>query len=357
MNEMLEKYYEDFGRKKPEVVVDDISVLTEAEWLKYRQTGIGGSDAGTIFYGENLFSSVQDVAEQKVNEVKVEEKEPDDQFRLDFGHAMESVIAAWYEKTHDDVVNVFSDRGMYRSKDHPCMIADTDALAYLVNGKIRGLEFKTTSIYNKRKWKSGTFGVDAEIGVDAYVIQVFHYMYVMDLDEYDLIVAFGNNANDIVVIHFERDDDFINSIIELEEDFWSRKEEIALEQPNRCKSEEEAKRFSERLKKEGVKIDNPTLLSVSKEIVDLQNQKADLKEKIDTIDSVITAKKILAMTAVEEGTSYCGDYVLNLKMKKRKGTYDPKVLDKHEKELSEMGIERRPGTEKLELTVEEKYSK
>ena len=57
---------------------------------------------------------------------------------------------------------------MYRSKEHPFMIADVDRL---VVGEDAGLECKTASAYNADKWADGNIPLH-------YVMQCYHYMAV-----------------------------------------------------------------------------------------------------------------------------------------------------------------------------------
>ena len=48
MHELLEKYYAENGRRRPECVVEDIETMTNFQWRVARHSGIGGSDAGPV---------------------------------------------------------------------------------------------------------------------------------------------------------------------------------------------------------------------------------------------------------------------------------------------------------------------
>ena len=51
---------------EPEVVVEDITELTEKEWRRYRTFGIGGSDAAAVC-GISPWKTARDLYEEKLN--------------------------------------------------------------------------------------------------------------------------------------------------------------------------------------------------------------------------------------------------------------------------------------------------
>ena len=195
MEKFLENYYKSGEHRKPDTLVEDIESLTNLEWRKMRQNGIGGSDAGEIMNkNEPTFKTAYDVARSKLDELEDETKSPIDEFRLAYGHALEEPILKWYASTFN--AYTFVDRGMYKSPEHPFMLADCDGFAITAEGELIGLEFKTTSIHKMHLWKTGEYGKDGEIGTRIYYDQIQHYMAVMDIDRFDIIACFNNNAND-----------------------------------------------------------------------------------------------------------------------------------------------------------------
>lgn len=98
---------------------------------------------------------------------------------------------------------------MYRSTEHPFMIADVDRL---VVGEDAGLECKTASIYNADKWEDGNIPLH-------YVMQCCHYMAVTGRRTwYIAAVILGK---EFTYRKLEWDDNLIGRLIELEENFWS----------------------------------------------------------------------------------------------------------------------------------------
>ena len=98
---------------------------------------------------------------------------------------------------------------MYRSKEHPFMIADVDRL---VAGEDAGLECKTASAYNADKWTDGNIPLH-------YVLQCYHYMAVTGKRTwYIAAVILGR---EFTYRKLEWDEELISGLIAMEEDFWN----------------------------------------------------------------------------------------------------------------------------------------
>ena len=119
--------------------------VSNAEWLRLRKTGIGGSDAGAVC-GVNPYSSAMKVFQDKTGEA-VEEQDSE---AVRIGHDLEQYVAERF--TEATGLKVRRSNFMYRSMEHPFMIADVDRL---VIGEDAGLECKTASAYNADKWSDG----------------------------------------------------------------------------------------------------------------------------------------------------------------------------------------------------------
>lgn len=327
MEKLLERYYLNEGRRKPSVLVEDIEALTNLEWRKMRQKGIGGSDAGEIMNSSDpTFKTAFDVARSKLDELEDEEQSPNDQFRLDYGHALEASILKWYGNTTN--AHVFTDRGMYFNPEHPFMLADCDGFAVTAEGETIGLEVKTTSVYKKKKWKSGVYGIDGEIGTWIYYTQVQHYMAVMDLDRFDIIACFGNNAYDNVIVTVPRDRSYQDTLIEKEEYFWNNLDDVVSQMPSFVSSLN-ADRTVGSLRKLNVVIDDKSGEATCKDILELKERQKELKGQLDLIDKSIEAKKILILGSIKDGEPYqFGKYgVINKVTVSER--YDTKELKKH----------------------------
>ena len=328
MQKMLEKYYEGGKHRKPLMLVEDIETLTNLDWRKMRQNGIGGSDAGAIMNrSEPTFKTAFDVARSKLEELDEELASPSDQFRLNFGHALEPIILEWYQRTQN--AHVFTDRGMYYNPEHPFMLADCDGFAVTSEGELIGLEIKTTSVHKMKCWSSGEYGKGGEIGFPIYYTQVQHYMAVMDIDRFDIVVCFNNCANDIKIVTVHRDKDYQKALIETEEYFWNNLDDIASQMPDFI-SALNAKETVEKLRTLGVKIDDQSASEKCAEYLEKKAKMDELKEQMDLLEKSMEADKILILASIKdnEPTYFSGKYKVVNKVSTYE-RYDTKELKKH----------------------------
>lgn len=172
------------------------------EWLCLRKTGIGGSDAGAIC-GVNPYSSAMKVFHDKTSG----EVEEQDNEAIRIGHDLEDYVAQRFMEATG--LKVRKSNFMYRSKEHPFMIADVDRL---VVGEDAGLECKTASAYNADKWADGNIPLH-------YVMQCYHYMAVTGKRTwYIAVVILGR---EFTYRRLEWDDELISRLVGMEEDFWN----------------------------------------------------------------------------------------------------------------------------------------
>ena len=176
--------------------------VDNTEWLRLRKTGIGGSDAGAIC-GVNPYSSAMKVFREKTRE-DVEEKDSE---AIRIGHDLEDYVAQRF--TEATGLKVRKSNFMYRSKEHPFMIADVDRL---VIGEDAGLECKTASAYNADKCADGDIPLH-------YVMQCYHYMAVTGKRSwYIAAVILGR---EFTYRKLEWDDELIGCLISIENNFWN----------------------------------------------------------------------------------------------------------------------------------------
>lgn len=175
---------------------------SNAEWLRLRKTGIGGSDAGAIC-GVNPYSSAMKVFKEKTSE-GIEEQ---DNEAIRIGHDLEDYVAQRFMEATG--LKVRKSNFMYRSKEHPFMIADVDRL---IVGEDAGLECKTASAYNADKWADGDIPLH-------YVMQCYHYMAVTGKRSwYIAAVILGR---EFTYRKLEWDDELISRLITIEDNFWN----------------------------------------------------------------------------------------------------------------------------------------
>lgn len=185
-------------------MVDKIALTgsSNREWLRLRKSGIGGSDAGAVC-GMNPYSSAMKVFKEKTSE----EIEEGDNEAIRIGHDLEDYVAQRF--TEATGLKVRKSNFMYRSKEHPFMIADVDRF---VIGEDAGLECKTASAYNADKWADGNIPLH-------YVLQCYHYMAVTGKKVwYIAAVILGR---EFTYRRLEWDDGLIGRLVAIEDDFWN----------------------------------------------------------------------------------------------------------------------------------------
>ena len=195
-------YYAVLYRRKIMFEKISLSGVDNTGWLRLRKSGIGGSDAGAIC-GVNPFSNAMKVFKDKTSE----EIEEQDNEAIRIGHDLENYVAQRF--TEATGLKVRKSNFMYRSTEHPFMIADVDRL---VVGEDAGLECKTASAYNADKWADGDIPLH-------YVMQCYHYMAVTGKRVwYIAAVILGR---EFTYRKLEWDDELIGRLISIEDNFWN----------------------------------------------------------------------------------------------------------------------------------------
>lgn len=171
------------------------------EWLELRRQGIGGSDAATIV-GLNQWSSPYLLWLDKLGRLPPEEENE----AMRQGTDLEDYVAQRFcEETGKKVRRR---RQIIKNSDYPFAHANVDRW---IVGENAGLECKTTSPYNFDKFSDDEFPQN-------YYIQCLHYMAVTGAEKYYLAVLI--QSKDFRVYKIERDEEAINSLMQLEADFW-----------------------------------------------------------------------------------------------------------------------------------------
>ena len=145
-------------------------IRTDVEWLEWRRTGIGGSDAAAIL-GENPWKSNEDVWEEKVlgREFKINCMEA-----VEYGKAAERPLIELFKLDYPQYEVEHGEYMTAQHPDHPFLIATLDGkLIDKQTGEKGVLEVKTANILSsmsREKWKDQI--------PNNYYIQVLHYMMV-----------------------------------------------------------------------------------------------------------------------------------------------------------------------------------
>lgn len=177
------------------------SAISREEWLAWRRTGIGGSDAAAVI-GLNPFRSRIEVYADKMG--MMPEREDTESMRL--GRDLEQYVADRFcEETGKKVRR---NNFMWCHDEHRCMIADVDRE---IVGENAGLECKTTQAWG------GKVVMKGEIPL-TYYVQCMHYMAVKGYDRmYLAVLIFGKGFYWFVI---ERDEEEIAALTSAETAFW-----------------------------------------------------------------------------------------------------------------------------------------
>jgi len=190
--------------------------LSREDWLKWRQKGIGGSDAAAVA-GLNRWRSPLSVWLDKTGQTEpIEENE-----RMYWGTQLEEVVAREFTKrTGKKVRNVNYILG---HADYDFMLVNVDRL---VVGEKAGLECKTTSVYSADKW------TEDEVPPEGF-LQCQHSMAVTDFVRWYLAVLIGGQEYRCFVV--DRDDEAIKHLIKIESEFWDKVVNMEMPSPDGSK--------------------------------------------------------------------------------------------------------------------------
>ena len=198
--------------RQPPLVVVETANLPRDQWLEYRRTGLGGSDAAAVL-GVSPFTTTRDLYYDKRGIVSAVDEE-DNWVAKELGHLLEDLVAKIFGiKTG---YKIFQIKKMFRHPVYHFMLADVDYFVVLPDGSTAILEIKTTNYNARDKWWDGK----AEVIPLNYELQGRHYMAVMDLNRVYYCCLYGNNENEVIIRHIDRDLVYESELIALEEDFW-----------------------------------------------------------------------------------------------------------------------------------------
>jgi len=194
------------------IVIVDTDGISEEEWLEYRRTGIGGSDASAVM-GVSPWTTTRDLYYDKLGIVPAIDDE-DNWVQKKIGHLLEDLVAEIFHRRTG--YRIFKIKKMFRHPVHQFMIADVDYFVELPDGTIAVLEIKTTNYNNRDSWWNGK----EEIVPYNYELQGRHYMAVMNVNRVYFCCLYGNNDNEVIIRHRDRDLQYESEMIALEEHFW-----------------------------------------------------------------------------------------------------------------------------------------
>ncbi len=238
--------------------------MDRQEWLKQRRAGIGGSDVAAII-GISKWRTALDVYNSKIGDVEDVDNES-----KEWGRRLEPVVRQAYADKTGRSVKIPGE--MFRSAEHPFMIANLDGLC-----EDRVVEIKTAG--TSQGW--GESGTD-EIP-DYYLTQVQHYMTVTGKKLCDVAVLIG--TSDFRVYTIEHDPELEALIVKAEETFWKHVEQRIPPEPRTledCKAAFPQSVKAEIEADEQVASALSALTEVRKRLAELKASESTLLAKIQT---------------------------------------------------------------------------
>jgi putative phage-type endonuclease len=184
----------------------------EAEWLKNRTRGIGGSDIGPIC-GVSPFTSARQIYLNKTGQYDDSYKPGEAaQERMHFGHMLEPIVADEFAKRSGKLI--IETNATLVHNEYPWALANVDRLIVDNQGVPYGvLECKTTSEYNDDEWSQGDILL-------AYIYQLNWYLWVTGLTYGAFACLVGGNKFYYYEV-FRNDELIKDTILPAAEKFWT----------------------------------------------------------------------------------------------------------------------------------------
>lgn len=176
----------------------------EQEWLELRKKGLGGSDIGTML-GLNPNKSPYQLWLEKTGQIEA----PDisSKLQVQIGNELEDFVARLFEQ--ESGMKVQRDNKTHYHKEHPFLLANIDRK---IVGEKALLECKTTGAFSANQW-------DEDEIPASYIMQVQHYLNVLDYEYGYIAVVIGNH--DFKFKKIERDQELIDMYTKEAIKFWN----------------------------------------------------------------------------------------------------------------------------------------
>lgn len=293
------------------------------DWLKGRQSGIGGSEIAAIV-GLNQYRTPMQVWESKVNPVQDEETSQP----AYWGTVLEDVVAKEYALRTGRKVQRLTKQMMHpdfsfaiANIDRAVINPDIAGRVFWKDGKLttdRILECKTANGFMAKQW--GEVGTDSV--PDAYLIQCQWYMGVTGASVCDLAVLIG--GQDFRIYTILRDDDLINDLLIQGAAFWELVQSRT--EPDPVNYPEAVKKWAKSDPSLSVQADD----SLIDDLEQIQGIKAQVKE-LEAQEDALKARIVMALESAETLT-YQGVKVATCKTQVR-NLFDAKTFEKDHPDL------------------------
>ena len=187
------------------VVLASTENLSREDWLRYRNLGIGGSDASVVC-GVNKYKSPIELWLEKTGQ-----KSPEESGEAAYwGLRLESLVRDEFAlRTGIKVIPV---KQILKSEDYPFMLANLDGVCRCpVHGRCV-FEAKTANAFKSGEWEGDKVPQE-------YLLQVQHYLFVTGYNGAYIAVLIGGNEFRWKFV--KRDEEVISMLIKFEQSFWT----------------------------------------------------------------------------------------------------------------------------------------
>lgn len=305
--------------------------LSRSDWLKARQSGIGGSDISAIM-GFNPYKTAYDLYIEKVSDV-CEEKMSEPAY---WGTILEDVVAKEYAQRNG--VKVQKVNFMLRHPQYPFAVANIDRA--VVNPAISGnvrlrddctlttdklLEVKTASEYVKNNWGNE----DTDQVPDNYNLQVQWYMGITGVHQCDLALLIGGNKYRQYSVAF--DPDLFAIMIDEARNFWENHVLTGIT-PEATTLANAKHKYAKILPDStlDLKFNDDDNIAIIDRYIELKDTEKQVKSDIEA-----TQTALINLIGFNEALAVDGELVVTYKAQKGRETFDKKGFLKAYPDLAE----------------------
>lgn len=244
--------------------------MSQDEWVAARRESIGGSDAAAVL-GLNPWQGPFALWAEKTGAVEPKDISAKEEVRL--GTYLEEYVAQRFAE--ETGKRVRRENAILRNTAYPWAHANVDRM---IIGEKAGLECKTTSELNMKRFRGGEYPV-------TYYCQCMHYMAVTGLPKWYLAVLVGNR--EFFWYEIPRDEGEISALMSAEKQFWGAVEAKAAPAMDGSLSEVEA--INSMYQDEGGEVDLSPCAGDIREYLALKAQIKKLQALMDASANRIKA--------------------------------------------------------------------
>ncbi len=248
--------------------------LSHAEWLAWRNQGLGGSDAAAAC-GLSRWKSPVELWMEKTGQLDPKEAGE----AAYWGKLLEPVVRQEFSKRTGLAVQ--EEKAIFQHPKYPFMLANLDGI---VEDPIHGkgiFEAKTANAFSAQAWENGL--------PDEYALQLQHYLAVTGVDFAYVAVLIGGNYFKWQFI--PRDEGLIKVLVKLEAHFWNL---VKTNTPPPIDGSKASKELLSRLYPEGKKNSSFDLPEEALSLIqEFEQAKADEYEAISIKDTAANKLKEL----------------------------------------------------------------